>query len=200
MLLQCIGVGTKVPNEYSDYFCAKGSDKHMTIQELEQVIALHGNEIYSFCRSLTGNKILADELYQDSFCKVMEQLDRLQADGNIKSYLLSVALRLWRNQKRKSAWRNRIAPMEGLWEETVKDGQEGSEDVLQEVLRQERCQAVRQAVSLLKDRYKIPVLLYYMEEMSVSQIAKIMGIPPGTVKSRLHKARKQLESELEGLV
>lgn len=172
----------------------------MTIQELEQVIVLHGNEIYSFCMSLTGNRILADELYQDSFLKATEQLDRLQADGNIKSYLLSVALRLWKNQKRKFAWRNRIAPTEGLWEETVSDRQEGSEDVLQEVLRQERCQTVRQAVFGLTDRYKIPVLLYYMEEMSVSQIAAIMGIPPGTVKSRLHKARKQLESELEGLV
>lgn len=178
----------------------KGSDKHMTIQELEQVIALHGKEIYSFCMSLTGNKILADELYQDSFLKATEQLDRLQADGNMKSYLLSVALRLWKNQKRKFAWRNRIAPMEGLGEETVSGRQEESEDVLQEVLRQERCQTVRQAVSGLTDRYKIPVLLYYMEEMSVSQIAAIMGIPPGTVKSRLHKARKQLESELEGLV
>lgn len=172
----------------------------MTIQELEQVIALHGKEIYSFCMSLTGNKILADELYQDSFLKATEQLDRLQADGNMKSYLLSVALRLWKNQKRKFAWRNRIAPMEGLGEETVSGRQEESEDVLQEVLRQERCQTVRQAVSGLTDRYKIPVLLYYMEEMSVSQIAAIMGIPPGTVKSRLHKARKQLESELEGLV
>ena len=172
----------------------------MTIQELEQVIALHGKEIYSFCMSLTGNRILADELYQDSFLKATEQLDRLQADGNMKSYLLSVALRLWKNQKRKFAWRNRIAPMEGLGEETISGRQEESADVLQEVLRQERCQTVRQAVSGLTDRYKIPVLLYYMEEMSVSQIAAIMGIPPGTVKSRLHKARKQLESELEGLV
>lgn len=134
----------------------------MTIQELEQVIALHGKEIYSFCKSLTGSKILADELYQDSFLKATEQLDRLQADGNIKSYLLSVALRLWKNQKRKFAWRNRIAPMEGLWEESIRGGQEESEDVLQEVLRQERCQTVRQAVYRLKDRYKIPVLLFYM--------------------------------------
>ena len=172
----------------------------MTIQELEQLIILHGTEIYSFCLSLTGDRMLADELYQDSFLKATEQLDRLQADGNVKSYLLSVAVRLWKNQKRKFAWRNRIAPAEGLWEETVADDQKGSEDALQKVLRQERCQTVRQAVSNLADRYRIPVLLYYMEEMSVSQIAAIMGIPPGTVKSRLYKARKQLESELEGLV
>lgn len=185
---------------FSNFLRRKGSDKHMTIQELEQVIALHGKEIYSFCQSLTANRGLADELYQDSFLKAMEQLDCIQPEGNVKSYLLSVALRLWKNQKRKFAWRNRIAPMEGLGEEMVSGRQEESEDVLQEVLRQERCQTVRQAVSKLTDRYKIPVLLYYMEEMSVSQIAEIMGIPPGTVKSRLHKARKQLESELEGLV
>lgn len=172
----------------------------MTIQELEQVIALHGKEIYSFCRSLTGNPLLADELYQDSFLKAMEQLDRLQPDGNSKSYLLSVAIRLWKNQKRKYAWRNRIAPMEGYSEGMRSDGQGESEDVLQEYLRKERCVVVRQAVSRLKERYRIPVLLYYMEGMSVSQIAEIIGIPSGTVKSRLYKARKQLESELEDLV
>ena len=87
----------------------------MTIQELEQIIALHGKEIYSFCNSLTGNRILADELYQDSFLKATEKLDRLQADGNIKSYLLSVALRLWKNQKRKFAWRNRIDFVYSRW-------------------------------------------------------------------------------------
>lgn len=175
----------------------KGSGKYMTIQELEQVIALHGKEIYSFCKSLTGNTYLADELYQDSFLKATEQLGRLQSDGNIKSYLLSVALRLWRNQKRKYAWRKRIAPMEGLVEGTA-DGSGGkSADVLQDYLETEQSQMVRRAVDDLADKYRIPVLLYYMEELSVSQIARILGLPQGTVKSRLHTARKRLRSALE---
>lgn len=53
------------------------------------------------------------------------------------------------------------------------------------------------AVSMLPDKMKVTVLLYYMEERSVEQIADILHIPRGTVKSRLHQARKILEKELE---
>ena len=56
---------------------------------------------------------------------------------------------------------------------------------------------MREAVSALDEKYRITVLLYYMEGMSVAEAASVMGIPKGTVKSRLNTARKRLESELE---
>lgn len=169
----------------------------MTIWELEGIIHQYGSQIYSFCKQLTGDRQLADELYQDCFLKAMESLERIEADGNVKSYLLSVAVRLWKNKKRKFAWRRRIAPMEELNEETVSNKTDVSHGPLQSYLKKEQTDMVRLAVSRLADTYRIPVLLYYMEELTVSQIAEVMGIPPGTVKSRLYKARKQLEAELE---
>lgn len=168
----------------------------MTNQELEAVIAQEGKNIYSFCLQLTGNKLSADELYQDTFLRATEKLDVLHIEGNMKSYLLSVALMLWKNQKRKFAWRNRIAPIETFREETG-DAMGEAEDVLQDVLREEQCKLVRKAVDSLPDKYRVPVLLYYMEEMTVSEVADVLKIPPGTVKSRLSNARKRLESELE---
>ena len=169
----------------------------MTIQELEQVIALYSKEIYSFCLQLTGSRTMADELYQDTFLKAAEIAERIKADGNLKSYFLSVALRLWKNQKRKFAWRNRIAPTQELFEDAKKNISDVQEDVLEDYLRQEQLQTVRKAGSGLKEKYKIPILLYYMEQMSVAEVAAVMGIPQGTVKSRLNTARKCLESELE---
>lgn len=169
----------------------------MTIQELEQAIALYGKEIYSFCLHLTGSRILADELYQDTFLKATERKGKLKADGNLKSYFLSIALRLWKNQRRKSAWRERIAPVKELFEDTQESELGVQEDVLKGYLRQEQRQMVRRAVAGLDEKYKIPVLLYYMENMSVAEVAAVMGIPQGTVKSRLNTARKHLESELE---
>ena len=169
----------------------------MTIQELEQVIAQYGKEIYSFCLHLTCNKLLADELYQDTFLRATEKVDKLQGEGNLKSYFLSMALMLWKNQKRKLAWRNRIAPMHSFSEETG-DVLGVAEDALQDCLKEERRAAVRKAVSGLQEKYRIPVLLYYMEEMTVAEVAEVLGIPSGTVKSRLSVARKRLESELEG--
>ena len=57
--------------------------------------------------------------------------------------------------------------------------------------------AVASAVGRLPERLKAVVMLYYMEEQSTKQISEIMGIPGGTVLSRLHKARKILKRELE---
>lgn len=168
----------------------------MTIQELEQVIAQNGKDIYSFCLHVTGSRSLADELYQDTFLRATEKMDKLQTDGNLKSYLLSVALMLWKNQRRKSAWRNRIAPAVAFNEE-IEETLGGSEDILQDCVREEQGRVVRKAVSELPEKYRLPVLLYYMEGMTVAEAAKIMGIPSGTVKSRLSAARKRLESELE---
>lgn len=55
----------------------------------------------------------------------------------------------------------------------------------------------KKAVDKLDEKYRIPVFLYYTLEFSIGQIGKIMKLPDGTVKSRLHKARKLLKKELE---
>ena len=170
---------------------------YMTIQELEQVIAQEGKNIYSFCLQLTGSRQLADEIYQDTFLRATEKIKKLDGEGNLKSYFLSIALMLWKNQKRKFAWRNRIAPVEGFREE-MEETIGGEGDILQDCLREEQCRLVREAVAALPEKYRVPVLLYYMEEMTVAEVAGVLGIPPGTVKSRLSVARKRLESELEG--
>ena len=77
----------------------------MTVFELEQCIETYGKEVYSFCLHLTGAREWADELYQDTFLTAMEHITKLHNDAgaNPKSYLLSVAIRLWKN-KRRSGW------------------------------------------------------------------------------------------------
>ena len=169
----------------------------MTIQELEQVIAQYGKEIYSFCYYLTGSQTLADELYQDTFLAATEKRSKLKPDGNLKSYLLSGALMQWKNRKRKFAWRNRIAP-EDTFDETTDTALDTEADTLETYLKKEQRTAVRKAVANLPDKYKTPIILYYMEEMPLAEIAEVLGIPVGTVKSRLSAARKRLGAELGG--
>lgn len=171
----------------------------MTDFELEQLIAEYGGDIYSFCCCLTGSRQEADDLYQETFLRAVEKKNILDAAGNPKSYLLSVAARLWKNQRRKAAWRKRIADVEPAGMEQAGNAVEGIEENSPErqLVREEARMAVRNAVDMLPDKMKVTVLLYYMEERSVEQIADILGIPRGTVKSRLHQARKILEKELE---
>ncbi|MBO5303264.1 MAG: RNA polymerase sigma factor [Lachnospiraceae bacterium] len=170
----------------------------MTNLELEQFILENQKAIYSFCRQLTHNTEEAEDLYQDTFLKAFELDKNMKLEQNPKSYLLSIAIRLWKNKKRKYAWRRRIAEEKLLLEE------EGEVEVLYkkqlpeaQVIDNEQREIVLQLVNALPEKLRLTVLLFYMEEMSVVQIADVMKIPKGTVKSRLYKARKLLEKSLQ---
>lgn len=169
----------------------------MDVRQLEQCIQEYGKDIYAFCNHLTRNKQEAEELYQDTFLKAMELARQIDSKKNPKGYLASIALRIWKNRKRKYAWRGRIAGTEELKEEMAAEA--GLQDFSPEefVLHQEMQAQVREAVAHLEDRYRIPVYLYYTLQLPIGQIGRILKLPQGTVKSRLHKARKLLKQELE---
>lgn len=172
----------------------------MTNLELERCIREYGKDIYSFCRYLTYNQQEADDLYQDTFLKAIELSGRIDSSNNPKSYLLSIALRIWKNRKRKYAWRKRIAGTQTFLEEQGAEQAESLESLEEQILNREESRLVRESVDKLQERLKIPILLYYMEELSISQIASLLKIPEGTVKSRLYQARKKLEKELEDVL
>lgn len=149
-----------------------------------------------FCCHLTGNVQEAEELYQDTFLKAVELMKNIDYENNPKSFLISIALRLWKNKKRKYAWRMRIAGTESLIEETV-ENLEAEKCLEEEMIQKEIQRQVRKAVAGLEEKYRIPVYLFYTVQMSVAEISKTMKIPEGTVKTRLYKARKLLKEKLE---
>lgn len=115
---------------------------------------------------------------------------------NVKGYLLSIAVSLNKNRVRKNAWRNRIAPTESLVENKLLSEMADEDTPLAKVLEDEQMCMVREMVRQLPEKYKIVVLLFYMEEQTVVQIASILKIPQGTVLSRLHQARKILKKKI----
>lgn len=193
----------------------------MNRQELEQCVHEYGKDLYAFCCRLTPNKAEADDLYQDTFLKAVELREQIEADGNPRSYLISIALRIWKNRRRKAAWRSRIAGETRYIEEAVFDmgaaesggggygesktnaaraGFSETSPVEETALDRERTRFVRESVAGLPERYRIPLYLHYTANLSVQQIAKMLRLPDGTVKSRLHKARKLLKARLEGVL
>lgn len=169
----------------------------MNHEELEACIRAYGKDIYSFCRQLTRSPQEADDLYQDTFLKIVELCGRLDFEKNPKSYLLSVSVNLWRNRKRKFAWRQRITGPEISMDDTVLELPSAEQSVEDQMISREEKVQVRLAVEKLPEKYRIPILLFYMEELKISEISDVLGIPQGTVKSRLYKAKKVLEKELE---
>lgn len=172
----------------------------MNQTEIEMCIAKYGKDLYSFCCYLTYSKMEADDLYQDTFVKVIE-LGKIDVSNNPKSYLLSIAVRLWKNRKRKLE-RRRRALVSDTMEELEQEGrlQTKKTSPEQEMIQKERKENVQYAVRQLPDKLQIVALLYYMEDRKVTEIADILHVPQGTVKSRLHKARKILREKLEDVV
>ena len=167
----------------------------MTMKELESCIEAYGKDIYNFCLHLTKDKELAEELYQDAFLTAVEIRGRIKDTKNPKSYLLSITIRLWKNRQRKLAWRQRIAPVSMFEDACDTDTSYISSDT---TLEAEQTLMIRKAIQKLEEKYRIVVLLYYMEELPLTQISQILHVPVGTIKNRLFTARKLLKSELEG--
>jgi RNA polymerase sigma-70 factor (ECF subfamily) len=151
----------------------------------------HGAPLYRFCRSLTYAREDADDLFQEVFLRAFEQFGKISGSPNPKAFLFSCAVYVWKGWKRKYARRNRLAPAGGPGAEAADPAR--AEDGL---LADEEIRLVRRLVAALPEKFKIPVTLRYTSEMSVTDIAGALGLPEGTVKSRLFKARKLIEKGL----
>lgn len=170
----------------------------MKQEELEFYINTYGRDLYSFCCCVTHSRQEADDLYQDTFLKMCEQ--ELTIKTNPKSFLMGVALNLYRNYKRKMSVRQRIAGISASLDDYVESiPMEGllTEDM---IISKEECQIVQETVRKLPDKYRLVILLFYMEELSQAEIAKMLRISESAVKTRIHRAKKILRGKLEGLI
>lgn len=171
----------------------------MNKQLLEHYIEAYGTDIYSFCIRLTQNRELAEELYQDTFLAMCEKED-WKEEGNVKSYLLGITIKLWQNRKRKFAWRKRIAAEILLSKEQGLEAFSADENLEQHMVSKEEQEAVWKAVYKLPEQLRIVILLYYMEDFKVAEIAEKLSLSISNVKSKLMRARRYLKQELEDFI
>lgn len=166
--------------------------------DIDSLIMLYGKAIYGFCHRLAKNIDDADDLYQETILKAMRLCNKIDKGNNPKGFLISIAVGLWKNNRRKYTRRQKIAPFEELNEEAISCSTLFNtltpED---EFILRERCAAVWAAADRLNDKLKVSLYMYYTAEMSVEDISLALKIPQGTVKSRLYKARKTLKNVLE---
>ncbi len=171
----------------------------MERSDINLLIETYGDSLYRYCKGITYTLEDAEDLYQQTFLKALELHKKINPDKNPQSYLMSIATNLWRNHKSMYARRERIAPTistetEGLQLANVQNG----ENILDEVVRKEEYSRLRRCVNHLPDKQRQVILLFYAGNMPIEDIAKMLKIPKGTVKSRLNKARQCLRREMEG--
>lgn len=172
-------------------------EQEMTTDELKRLITEYGMHLYSFCCNLTGNRMDADDLYQDTILKAVELRHRLDSSGNPKSYLIGISIKIWQNHRKKYAIRQRILPMAEYEETLIQDAIDPGILPEGEVIRKEMIQEVRTGIKRLPEKLQIVLYMYYTAEMSLEEISQALHIPRGTVKSRLYTGRNQLREYLE---
>lgn len=173
----------------------------MNEAQLGEIVETFGKDILRFCRITAGNPEEGDELYQDTMLLLLEKREQLDSRRDVKSYALSVALKLWRNRRRKQFRRLRLVPqesLEGLAEQGIQPGGDGDSPE-EAVLRLHRVQTVRYLVGQLPEKYRLPLQLFYSAELPVKEIAALLKLPENTVKSRLHRGKEMVHRELEAM-
>ena len=167
----------------------------MDVSEFECFLQEYEKDIFSFCCYLTMNSDKADDLYQDTVLQAFEMIEKIDVSNNPKSFFFSIAVGKWKNARRKTKRRNKIAP-------TILFG-DFTGDLIGGIEPEHQTQitifmdCINATLSKMDDKFKIPLILFYFDGCNDDSISKICNIPKGTVKSRLHKGRKILKEALE---
>lgn len=172
----------------------------MNREDMDQIVRLWGRDILRFCRITAGNDEDGDELYQQTMLTLWEKREQLDDEQNIKGYGISVALKLWKNHRRKIARRHRLAPqesLEALAEQGCIPGANQTDSPEEQLLRAQKLHTVRRMVEQMPERYRLPIQLHYAADLPIKAIAQVLKLPENTVKSRLRRGKELLRRQLE---
>jgi RNA polymerase sigma-70 factor (ECF subfamily) len=167
----------------------------------EAEVRPHLDSLYSTALRLTRSPVDAEDLVQDTLVRAYRFYDRFEAGTNFKAWLLRIQMNAFVNRYRRAARERQV--FEGPMAVPVGEGvmsrstMRGLVDPVGDAQRRIIAQEINRAFEELSDDGRAMVLLADVEELSYKEIAEVIGCPIGTVMSRLHRARKQLQSSLQ---
>jgi len=152
----------------------------------------HRHLVYRTALAITCDPDMASDLLQEVFLRLHRFAERIDPSRPLQPWLYRMTVNLsytW--IKRKSRWMRYINEMA---ERIITERRPASPHNIAE--RDESWRWVRQAILALPVQQRMVVVLYYINDLSLKEIAEILEIPVGTVKSRLHYARRVLKKQL----
>src|SRR3954447_3324756 len=149
--------------------------------------------VHAICLRRLGNPSEAIEMTQEVFLHVLRRIDQLREPERFAGWLRQVTVRMAINRATR-----RLAP--SSVETVVLEGaSEQRDDPLAELISRERAQRLWEAIARLKVLDREALLAFYIQGQSLIEIAEQLDVPIGTIKRRLHTARKRLKAELEAV-
>lgn len=157
---------------------------------IESLIDLHSPDLSRLCRSLCSCEQDAEDLFQITWEKVIRNFRKYNPEKPFDKWLFAVCVNAHRDMLR-NPFRKRVVFFDKSEElenliKSIPDGQEHKDEYL----------SLHCAINKLDIKRRQVVALYYFKDYSTSELSEIIGIPEGTVKSRLASAREQLRKEL----
>lgn len=147
----------------------------------------HAPRVYRVVFRLTKDDMLAEECTQDTFVKVFTRLTTFRGDARLSTWIHRIAVTMALNGIRTRRRRaERELALEGI-EAMPAPGSRAEPDLRDRI---------RAAIDALPEMYRVPVVLFDLEGFTHAEIAKLTGVPEGTCKSRLMRARAQLREAL----
>jgi RNA polymerase sigma-70 factor, ECF subfamily len=188
---------------------AKPKSDHQLIEETRdgdeaafaEIVGRYKNPLTNYIFRMLGDYEEAVDLAQETFVRVYFAIDRYHTEYAFSTYIYRIATNLAISELRKKK-RRRLLSLTGLFQTEENETQEfhpPDEKTLPDdnLIEAERNRTIERAIAALPDKYRAPIVLREIEELSYEQIAQILGLGLGTTKSRISRARALLRDKLK---
>lgn len=165
----------------------------------DDLIRRYEKKVYNFAYRLCSNYDEASDIAAETFVRVFNSIGSFRGDASFITWLFRITTNIYLDERK----RQRSRPQQSLeelieLEETtvVRQFEDSSPTPEEHTTSRERTEILQAAIRTLPDYQRAMIVMYHMESKSYEEIAELMGLPIGTVKSRLNRARLSLRSKL----
>jgi len=157
---------------------------------------------YGYAVRLARNKADAEDLVQDTALRAFRAMTQFEAGTNFKAWIFRILTRcFWANHRRRQRRPNTVdfddTPDLYLYARSAEHGLPWQgEDPARTLIDRLGTERVAEAIAQLPEEYGVVCTLYFMEDFAYHEIADVLEVPVGTVRSRLHRGRKMLQKAL----
>jgi RNA polymerase sigma-70 factor (ECF subfamily) len=169
------------------------------IDALGQLYERYKSQVYRTATAITHDERMADDILQEVFLRVNRYADSFDQTQPFEPWLYRITVNL------SYSWVNRAKRWVGFFQDAIERLRAPSRRDPERVAEaREQRESLGRAIDGLPDSHRVVVILYYLEGLSVSEVAYALGVPEGTIKSRLYYAREKLRKAIaereEGLL
>ncbi len=164
----------------------------------EEEAVVHSKAVYHFALSMTGNPEDANDLVQETYLKAFRYFHNFTKGSNCKAWLFMILKNTFINEYRKKKREPHKVNYDDIEDfyESIKPGQVDRTENLDKIYENTFDDDISKAMNELPENFRSVVTLCDLEGYSYEEIAEYVDCPIGTVRSRLHRARKLLHSKL----